>query len=705
MYHMQNAANAYFAAVNNTPSALEGYDYQMRLARSNHDKYIDGAAIFNEVMFSDGTESAFYVHSRDTDTAIQITYQNDVYANYVFTAGGDDTVYGQDPNQKHSKANLIWTGAGNDIVYGGNGQNRIYAGDGNDTIYGSDGQDRLFGGSGDDTIYGGNGNNFYFGGDGDDVMIDTGNGNNLFVGGRGMDIIHLGSGTNVIFIDPSQTENFYSYDFVTGFGKDDIIMIPGLQWVRDSLDDLISYLNGVVPDAGDQIESAAAGLREKYGVYWREEKGGTTIYAERENGPDEIIMFLSDFTDFTLANFGIESPEPTVVLPEIVPVIAPEPEPEPEMVTETFSAKVPPKPEEKQPESKTQEPANVKLTVGTKNNDRIEGHDGNDMIAALEGNDWVHGRDGDDVLRGGDGEDRLYGGQGDDTLYGGNGDDLLRGGLGSDLLIGGAGNDIGYFLYQNANSQATEQVTANLTLKANRGKTVKKTLDNGEEVSFKRFWVDANNDGIKDDNEFDYYTGIEQFAIRGGLGNDLIVGANRTDDLDGSGGKDRLFGKGGGDRLKGGDGNDVLRGGKGNDLLYGEAGNDVLRGGRDNDELFGGAGNDVLKGEKGNDILDGGDGRDILIGGSGDDIFIVTQPSSLAEADVIRDFSKGKDRVDFGDNVSTVYVRQANGDTILQNSDADDAQVYAVLKGYTGTLDDIESTYDAAVDFTFVDIL
>jgi hypothetical protein len=111
-------------------------------------------------------------------------------------------------------------------------------------------------------------------------------------------------------------------------------------------------------------------------------------------------------------------------------------------------------------------------------------------------------------------------------------------------------------------------------------------------------------------------------------------------------------------------------------------------------------------------LLGGGDhhvygnlGSDKVHTGAGDDIFIVTQASPLDNADVIRDFGKGKDRIDFGDNVSTVYVRQVNGDTILQNSDADDAEVYAVLKGYTGTLDDIESTYDAAVDFTFVDIL
>ena len=53
--------------MHNAEFESKSYDYQMRLARSDPDKYFDGAAIFNEVMFTDGTESAFYVHSRDTD--------------------------------------------------------------------------------------------------------------------------------------------------------------------------------------------------------------------------------------------------------------------------------------------------------------------------------------------------------------------------------------------------------------------------------------------------------------------------------------------------------------------------------------------------------------------------------------------------------------------------------------------------------------
>ena len=67
MDYLSNAALTYFASMHNAEFESKSYDYQMRLAQSDPDKYFDGAAIFNEVMFIDGTESAFYVHSRDTD--------------------------------------------------------------------------------------------------------------------------------------------------------------------------------------------------------------------------------------------------------------------------------------------------------------------------------------------------------------------------------------------------------------------------------------------------------------------------------------------------------------------------------------------------------------------------------------------------------------------------------------------------------------
>lgn len=89
------------------------------------------------------------------------------------------------------------------------------------------------------------------------------------------------------------------------------------------------------------------------------------------------------------------------------------------------------------------------------------------------------------------------------------------------------------------------------------------------------------------------------------------------------------------DLLRGGDGNDRLLGKRGDDFLFGNGGNDRLSGNRGDDEVWGGDGNDRLKGGAGDDLLDGGLGNDRIWGGSGEDIFIFRSNSGH---DVIEDF-------------------------------------------------------------------
>jgi Ca2+-binding RTX toxin-like protein len=68
-------------------------------------------------------------------------------------------------------------------------------------------------------------------------------------------------------------------------------------------------------------------------------------------------------------------------------------------------------------------------------------------------------------------------------------------------------------------------------------------------------------------------------TLRGGPGNDLLVGGAGDDKLIGGPGDDTLIGRAGNDSLYGGPGDDRLLGGAGDDLLRGEAGDDVLLGG------------------------------------------------------------------------------------------------------------------------------
>lgn len=69
--------------------------------------------------------------------------------------------------------------------------------------------------------------------------------------------------------------------------------------------------------------------------------------------------------------------------------------------------------------------------------------------------------------------------------------------------------------------------------------------------------------------------------------------------------------------LRGGPGNDRLIGGAGADKLLGGPGNDVLIGRAGADWLYGGPGDDRLLGGSGNDQLRGGAGLDTLLGGAG----------------------------------------------------------------------------------------
>ena len=69
--------------------------------------------------------------------------------------------------------------------------------------------------------------------------------------------------------------------------------------------------------------------------------------------------------------------------------------------------------------------------------------------------------------------------------------------------------------------------------------------------------------------------------------------------------------------IRGGEGDDVLVGGAAADKLIGGPGNDELNGRGGNDVLIGGSGDDTLIGGSGNDILQGGTGHNTLVGGPG----------------------------------------------------------------------------------------
>jgi len=129
--------------------------------------------------------------------------------------------------------------------------------------------------------------------------------------------------------------------------------------------------------------------------------------------------------------------------------------------------------------------------------------------------------------------------------------------------------------------------------------------------------------------------------IIGDSGNNTLIGSDVNNKIFGKGGRDELFGLGGKDLLKGGSGKDILTGDSGKDKLFGEKGDDTLKGG------------------KGNDLLVGGKGVDELFGGAGKDTFRLLEGKGF---DIINDYTKGKDRIDFNLITKPITINTVGSD-------------------------------------------
>jgi hypothetical protein len=88
-------------------------------------------------------------------------------------------------------------------------------------------------------------------------------------------------------------------------------------------------------------------------------------------------------------------------------------------------------------------------------------------------------------------------------------------------------------------------------------------------------------------NEVQFAAVVGAVTLRGGAGENIVVGDDAAQNMYLGAGDDQLFGGGGNDIVGSADGNDLLDGGSGADLVVGGIGND---------SLLGGSGNDVLQG-------------------------------------------------------------------------------------------------------------
>jgi len=113
-------------------------------------------------------------------------------------------------------------------------------------------------------------------------------------------------------------------------------------------------------------------------------------------------------------------------------------------------------------------------------------------------------------------------------------------------------------------------------------------------------------------------------------------------------------------------------------------------GGSGHDLIIGNDLDNVLKGGAGNDVIAGGAGSDQLFGGAGSDVFVFTSDDE-GDADIIRDFQSGVDRIDltsFADlDASDVRI---SGNALLVNTDGVGGyDLHIVVQGSKVKLSDI----------------
>ena len=424
-------------------------------------------------------------------------------------------------------ADIITGDAHDNYFYGYSGNDRLDGGAGDDILYGSSGNDRLDGGAGDDELWGDSGDDRLDGGAGDDELWGD-SGNDILTGGAGDDELHGYSGD----------------DILTGGAGDDEL------W----------------GDSGNDILSGGAGDDELYGSNGNDILDGGTgddwaYFSYRTNAnltldvTDETLLWKrnidhswSSGTDknlgFIYHRFWIDRDNDGI--------------------------------------GKTDLDADDEYDYFTGiERFEIRGGSGNDTITGGAGNDTLYGSNGNDILTGGAGDDYLSGYSGDDILSGGAGDDELYGSNGNDILDGGTGDDWAQLYYSTRANLTLDVTDETLLWKRNDDDTWSSGTDKNLGFIYHRFWIDLDNDGIGKtdfdaDDEYDYFTAIERFEIRGGYGNDTITGGDGDDTLDGDYGDDILTGGAGDDELWGNPGDDILSGGAGDDWLYGYNGDDIF---------------------------------------------------------------------------------------------------------------------------------
>jgi hypothetical protein len=150
--------------------------------------------------------------------------------------------------------------------------------------------------------------------------------------------------------------------------------------------------------------------------------------------------------------------------------------------------------------------------------------------------------------------------------------------------------------------------------------------------------------------------------LRGGDGDDSLLGGSGFDDINGNKGDDTIDGgSGGSDWLVGGQGNDSITAHNSGNLVYGNLGNDTLHGGSGRDVVRGGQGDDSITAGSGDQFLSGDRGNDTIMAGAGHDTIHSSQDAGI---DRVLNYNTVLDVVQL-DPGTTYTVSQVGADTVI----------------------------------------
>ena len=516
--------------------------------------------------------------------------------------GGDDTLYGGTGNDS------LYGGTGNDLLEGGDDNDYLVGGLGNDTIRGGDGIDtvdysleigrlRVILGANDttanatigntdtdilssienvigtqfgDQITGNNRANSIDGGAGDDTIdagvddeIDIlyGNiGNDTFIlrADNGVDIIDGGEGFDTVDYSSLNSTQHLTLALSTTQSTTATI-IDGTSTYTDSIENIENIKSG----AGNDILTGS--------------DLNNTIFAEAGN--DTIVGGKGD--DYLDGGVGNDTVDYTYVTSGVGVNIN-------LSLNTAFDMYL-----DIEKQVGNDQVFNIENVKGTAYNDSMVGDAQNNLLEGNAGNDYIDG------------------GVGDDTLRGGTGNDTLRGGVGNDILDGGDGIDIvDYSNVENEDLIIDLNSQGEKTVSISQGKDIFISIEGaigsqGNDIligtsSANTLIGGFGNDTILANGASSGTDYVDGGANDNGVG-DLVSFAYTNKNIK----ADLSFNTGANENVVqiSGDGNIII---KNIENLKGGFGNDILIGNNDINTIYGGTGNDTLVGKGSNDYLDGG---------------------------------------------------------------------------------------------------